>query len=117
MKEAVHIERDPKFVFSITFETKPLGMDITSSEYGTCAYVTHVDGKKNKALENNTLPLYSKLIRVNGKGVENDKFQDTLDLIQDRLKDLPLILTFCHPDGLNADERPDYVDKAITPEQ
>merc|ERR1719289_507525 len=52
MKEAVHIERDPKFVFSITFETKPLGMDITSSEYGTCAYVTNVDEKKNEATWN-----------------------------------------------------------------
>merc|ERR1719357_1427740 len=77
MKQEVHIERDPKFIFSIIFETKPLGMDITSSEYGTCAYVTDVDEKKNKSLENNTLPLYSKLLRVNGKGVEHDKFHDT----------------------------------------
>jgi len=117
MKEEVHIQRDPKYIFSITFETKPLGMDITSSEYGTCAYVTNVDEKKNKALENTKLPLNSKVIRVNGKGVEHDKFEDTLYLIKDCLGNLPLILTFCHPDGLNVDERPDYVDKAITPEQ
>jgi len=101
------VERDPKFIFSIKFGTKPLGIDITSSEYGTCAYVTDVDGKKNKAIENKKLPLNSKVIKVNDKTVENYKFQDILDLIHDGLETLPLVLTFCDPDGLEEEERPD----------
>jgi len=111
MKNEVHfltpIERDLNYVFSIKFKTKPLGMIITSSEDGTCAYVTHVDGKINKAVDNNKLPLNSKLLKVNDKEVELDSFEATTSLIIDCMWTLPLVLTFCHPDGLNVRERPD----------
>jgi len=101
------IERDLKYVFSIKFKTKPLGMIVTASEDGTCAYVTHVDGKINKAVDNNKLPLNSKLLKVNDKEVELDSFEAITSLTIDCLWTLPLVLTFCHPDGLTVKERPD----------
>jgi len=101
------IERDPKFIFSIKFETSPLGIVVASDEDGNCAYVTRVNGEKNKAIENNVLPLNSKLLKVNDKEVELYKFEDATGAIKECLETLPLVLTFCHPDGLKENERSD----------
>jgi len=100
-------ERDPQHIFTITFKKKPLGISLTSSIKGFCAYVSEVNGKKNKAVKKNKLPLKSKLLKVNGKDVEMDKLDDIVAAMNEGLKKLPMELTFCHPDGLVAEETAD----------
>jgi len=103
----VPIERDPKHVFTIKFKNKPLGIVLTSDAGGRSAYVTQVNGKKNKAVKKNRLPLKSKLLKLNGKDVELDQIDDITAVIVESMKNFPLELTFCHPDGLNENEVPD----------
>jgi len=116
-------ERNPKYVFSITFESRPLGIILTSNADGTCAYVTVVDGSKNSAVEDNNLPLNSKLLACNGIDIESDTIRDIEKRIKAGQEGLPLTLnekkieagkgspplrlTFCHPDGLYEGEFPD----------
>jgi len=104
--QAELVERDPKHIFTVKFKKKPLGIILTSARDGACAYVTDVDGK-NKAVRKNNLPIGSKLLKVNEADVEMEQINDVTDLILDGLKNLPMSLTFCHPDGLNDDEIPD----------
>jgi len=106
-QEQVPIVRDSKHVFSIIFKKKPLGIVLTSAIDGTSAYVTEVDGKKNKAVKNYKLPLNSKLLKLNGKDVELDQIDDITEAIVESMKSMPLELTFCHPDGVNDNEFPD----------
>jgi len=100
------IKRDPKHIFSVVFQTKPLGLILTPCKTCSSAYVTGVDGKMNTAVKGNKLPLYSKLLTVRGTDVELLEFKDILDLLQDNLRSMPLELTFCHPDGLDECEIP-----------
>lgn len=102
------IERDPKYIFSIKFKKKPFGIVLTSAEDGNGAYVTEVDGKLNKAVKNNKLPLNSKLLKVNDKEMEFYIFDDiTASIIGCMARSDAVVITFCHPDGLNEDEFPD----------
>jgi len=101
------IARDSKHVFSIKFKKKPLGIVLTSATDGTSAYVTEVNRKKNKAVKNYNLPLNSKLLKLNGKDVELDQIDDITEVIVESMNNMPLELTFCHPDGLNENEIPD----------
>lgn len=100
-------ERDPKHIFDITFKKRPLGVHLTTDSNGKCAYVTQTNGKKNKAVDKNKLPKYSKLLKVNDINIELEEFDVILMLIVNKMKDPPLTLTFCHPDGLARDEFPD----------
>lgn len=101
--------RNPKHVFKIKFKNpKPLGMAITSESNGLCAYVTKTDPKQNKTIKKKKLPLKSKLLKVNGVNVENEKINQITELIRAEMNSsTPLVLTFCHPDGLEPDEYPD----------
>jgi len=98
-------KRHPKYIFSITFTNKRLGITISSSTYCHSAYVTKVDGSRNKAVQE--MPLNSKLLKCNGVDVESDNIDDIEKAIKAGKKNLPLTLTFCHPDGLLEDEYPD----------
>lgn len=100
-------ERDPKYIFDIKLKKRPLGIVLTSSMNGTCAYVTKVRKKKNKSIRKGKLPKNSKLLKVNGTNIEMDDINKITELILKDLKRLPLTLTFCHPDGLRDDEIPD----------
>jgi len=101
------VERDPQHIFTIKFKKKPLGIALTSSIKGYCAYVSDVNGKKNRAVKKNKLPLKSKLLKVNGKDIEMNKLDDITKEIVEGLKKLPMELTFCHPDGLGEEETAD----------
>jgi len=100
-------ERDPKYIFDIKIKKHPLGIVLTSSKEGTCAYVTKVHKKKNKAVRKGKLPKNSKLLKVNSIDIEMDDINKITGLIVKEVKSLPLTLTFCHPDGLRDDEIPD----------
>jgi len=100
------LEGSPNFLFSIKFDKKPLGIILTSNNEGTCAYVTEIIESKNKDLENNKLPLKSKLLKLNDVYLEYDKFDDIIDAVIDA--SFPKVLTFCHPDGLFTYECPDH---------
>jgi len=100
-------ERDPRHIFDIIFKKKPLGIIFTSAENGKCAYVTQLKGKKNKAIRKGKLPVNSKLLKVNGETIELEYMDKITRLIVKELEKLPLTLTFCHPDGLRPDEKPD----------
>jgi len=99
--------RDPKHIFDIIFTQRPLGVHLTTDSKGKCAYVTETSAVKNKVVDKNKLPKFSKLIRVNNINVEYEDFDIILMLVFNKMKDLPMTLTFCHPDGLDEDERPD----------
>jgi len=101
------LPRDVKHIFDITFEKTPLGIVLTSSLDGSCAYVTNINEQKNEALNNGKLPKNSKLLRVNDEDVEFEKIYTILNVVTRDVKTLPLKLTFCHPDGLGDDEIPD----------
>jgi len=103
----VSAERDPQHIFTIKFKKKPLGISLTSSIKGFCAYVSQVNGKKNKAVKKNKLPLKSKLLKVNGKDIEMDKLDNIIVAMVEGLKKLPMELTFRHPDGLGKGETAD----------
>jgi len=107
LQEQVPIIRDPKHVFSIKFKKKPLGIVLTSANDGTSGYVTEVNGKKNKAVKNDKLPLNSKLLKLNGKDIELHQIDDITEVMVESMNSMPLELTFCHPDGLTANEVPD----------
>lgn len=104
--EAPTIGRDSKYIFSITFKKKPLGISLTSATDGTSGYVTAVNGKKNKGVQKNTLPLNSKLLKVNGNYVEWDSIDDIMCKII-KAENFPIELTFCHPEGLEKHEFPE----------
>jgi len=97
-------ERDPKYIFDIKLKKQPLGIVLTSSKNGKCAYVTKVYKKKNKAVRKGKLPQNSKLLKVNDANIEMDDINTITELILKEVKQLPLTLTFCHPDGLCDDE-------------
>jgi len=100
-------ERHPKHIFSITYTSKPLGIVVSSSIDCTSAYVTTVDGSRNQAIQDNNLPLNSKLLKCNGVDVEADDIDDIEKTLIAGQENMPLTLTFCHPDGLFDDEYPD----------
>lgn len=108
-KSLTPMERDPKWVFSIKFEKEPLGIILTSTDEGTCAYVTEINVSKNEALKNNKLPLKSKLLKLDDRDVEFDQFDDITDSVIEAT--FPIVLTFCHPKGLNKHECPDHIFK------
>jgi len=94
------------YVFDITFQKRPLGIILTSAFDGSCAYVTDIN-RQNEAVKNHKLPLYSKLLKVNGNDVELWNIVTITDVIVELAEDPPLTLTFCHPEGLRYDEIPD----------
>jgi len=98
-------KRHPKYIFQITFNSERLGITISSGTYCHSAYVTKVDGSRNKAVQE--MPLNSKLLKCNGVDVESDNIDDIEKAIMAGKKNLPLTLTFCHPDGLFENEYPD----------
>jgi len=98
-------KRNPDHIFTITLKTRPFGVILTSNVDGICAYVTSTNPESNSAVE--TLPLKSKLLKVNDTEVELDDFASITSLIIEKSKELPLVLTFCHPDGLAAGEEAD----------
>jgi len=98
------INRNSKHIFEIVFEKKPIGVSLTSARDGRCAYVTQANGTKNKAVKSNRLPVKSKLLLVNRRNVEMATIDKTTRLILESMDDMPLKLTFCHPDGLGSDE-------------
>jgi len=100
-------ERDPKHVFTVTLKKRPLGIVLTSEPDGSAAYVTATNGKKSKPVKGKKLPLNSKLLKVNGVHVENEQITSITDIIRQGAKNLPLDLTFCHPDGLDEEEHAD----------
>jgi len=97
--------RHKKHIFPITFTSKRLGITISSGTSCHSAYVTKVDGSRNIAGEE--MPLNSKLLKCNGVDVEFDNIDDIEKAILAGKKNLPLTLTFCHPDGLLEEEYPD----------
>lgn len=107
--------RDPKYIFQIHFKTKPLGIMLTSDQYGSGAFVTQVEPRKNKALKKNKLPINSKLLKLRDTEVEMQSIETIKDLIIKNMEKLPLDLTFCHPDGLREDEIPDSSPKSDFP--
>lgn len=100
-------KRDPKHVFEIKFKKRPLGVVLTSARNGKSAYVTQTAPWKNKAVKKKKLPHKSKLLKVNDLDVENDKIDKITQLILQDMRNPPLVLTFCHPKGLDPDEIPD----------
>jgi len=100
-------KRLPKHIFSITFTDIPLGFMLSSNFQRSSAYVIKVDGTKNEAVQDNKLPLNSKLLRCNGVDIESANIDDIEKTLVLGIENLPLILTFCHPDGLHEDEHPD----------
>jgi len=100
-------QRDPKHIFTLTLKKRPLGIVLTSDPDGYAAYVTSTNGNKNKVVGGDNLPVNSKLLKVNSIHVEDEAIICITDTIRDNLRRLPLDLTFCHPEGLDEDERPD----------
>jgi len=100
-------QRKSEHIFEIVFLKKPLGVVLTSGRDGRCAYVTRANGTKNKAVKRNKLPVKSKLLLVNRRHVEMATIDKITRLILENLDNMPLKLTFCHPDGLNDDELAD----------
>merc|ERR1719320_87389 len=98
--------RDLKHIFEITFSKIPLGVIFTSSFYGTCAYVTGTDGENDEVTDDN-LPKDSKLLKINDCDVEWQTLDKTAQLLNKLMDDLPITMTFCHPNGLDEDERQD----------
>jgi len=108
------VQRDPKDIFAITFTTTPLGVVLTSAKNGSCAYVTEVYGEKNNAVKNNKLPIGSKVLKVNQTDLELKHIDDITETIIEGSKTLPMIMVFCHPNGLNDDEIPDSTPKLVS---
>jgi len=98
--------RDQKHIFEITFSRIPLGVIFTSSTDGTCTYVTGTDGNNDEVSDKN-LPTNSKVLKVNDVDVELQTLEDTTELLKLLMKELPITITFCLPDGLDEDERQD----------
>lgn len=88
-------ERDPKCLFMITLTTRPCGFVLTSGDDGTGVYVTESDYA--------ALPRNSKLLKSSERKVELFNLNDIQDIINNA--ELPLTLTFCHPEGLYDDEK------------
>merc|ERR1711920_740577 len=99
-------ERDSKDIFEITFTKIPLGVIFTSSINGTCTYVTGTNGKNDEVTEKD-IPKDSKLLKINDVDVEWLTLDKTTVLLREFMKDLPITMTFCHPDGLDEDEKQD----------
>jgi len=98
--------RDEKHIFKITFTKIPLGVVCTSSIYGISTYVTETDGKNDEVTDEN-LPKGSKLLKINDVDVEFLSLDQTTGLLIKLMNNLPIIMTFCHPDGLDKDELQD----------
>jgi len=98
--------RDQKHIFEITFSRIPLGVILTSSIDGTSTYVTGTDGNNDEVTDKN-LPKDSKVLKVNDVDVELQTLEETSELLNKVMKELPFTMTFCHPDGLDEDERQD----------
>jgi len=107
------VQRDPGYIFTIQFKMAPLGFALTSARDGSCGYITEVYGEKNEAVKNNKLPLGSKLLKVNQTDVEWKSIDDITESIIEGIENLPVIMTFCNPDGLNNEEIPDPTPKDI----
>jgi len=101
------IMRDPKYTIAVKFERKRLGLKLASSFSGQDAYVTSLNLLKNKNLKHANLPLNSKLLKVGKRNVEGESIDMITKIIVQETKSLPLVLTFCHPDGLESHEFPD----------
>jgi hypothetical protein len=99
-------KRDERYIFDITFNTRPLGIVVKSSSNGTCAYVTDRNVEENRAVEN--LPIKSKVLRVNGVDVEMLHINEITAIVSNESK-MPLKISFCHPDGLSKSEASDPV--------
>jgi len=107
IKGPVRVEQ---YVFNITFLNRPLGIVVNSGKDSVCAYVTVVNEEKNPALKEGKLPLFSKLLQVNGIDVEMLELEKIVNIMIQESKKPALTITFCHPDGLGPDEVPDMVD-------
>eukprot|EP00495_Collosphaeridae_sp_1-RS-2012_P002255 TRINITY_DN1977_c0_g1_i1.p1 TRINITY_DN1977_c0_g1~~TRINITY_DN1977_c0_g1_i1.p1 ORF type:complete len:181 (-),score=16.57 TRINITY_DN1977_c0_g1_i1:36-578(-) len=99
--------RDPKYTIVVTFERMPLGLKLASSVSGQDAYVTSLNLVKNQKLKHANLPLNSKLLKVGERTVEGEFIDMITEIIVQKTKSLPLVLTFCHPHGLDSHEFPD----------
>jgi len=101
------IMRDPKYTIAVKFEKKRLGLKLASSVDGQDAYVTSLNLVKNRKLKDANLPVNSKLLKVGQRSVEGESIDMITKIIVQKTKSLPLVLTFCHPDGLESHEFPD----------
>jgi len=99
--------RDPKYTIAVKFERKRLGLKLASSVSGQDAYVTSLNVVKNRQLKHANLPVNSKLLKVGERAVEGESIDMITKIIVQKTKSLPLVLTFCHPDGLESHEFPD----------
>jgi len=99
--------RDPKYTIKVKFEKKRLGLKLASSVNGQDAYVTSLNLMKNRQLKHVNLPVNSKLLKVGDRRVEGESIDMITKIIVQKTKSLPLVLTFCHPDGLESHEFPD----------
>merc|ERR1712080_187217 len=84
--------RNPKFVYSATFEKRPLKITLTSAVNGVGGYITAVE---NGCPADTEIAINSKVTAVNGKPVENLD----IDAITGRigLAPLPIELKLVHP--------------------
>jgi len=98
-------ERDKKYLFDVKFKKRPLGIVLTSARNGRCAYVTQTSPKKQKKAKK--IPIKSKLLKVNDADIENEKIDAITQRILRDMRNPPLVLSFCKPEGLGEDEFPD----------
>merc|ERR1719461_2471605 len=90
------------FVYTATFEKRPLKITLTSAINGVGGYITAVE---QGCPADKDIELNSKVTAVNGKPVENLD----IDAITGRigLAPLPIELKLVHPNGLGKHEIPD----------
>jgi len=101
-ESCIEYNRNPMDVFNITLKRRPLGFTLSSGTGKTAAYVIKTDAKWRSSL-----PVNSKVLKINERHVEMFQFNSITDKIVKA--DLPLTLTFCHPEGLRGDEFPAHV--------
>jgi len=91
---------------TVLFEACKIGLKLTSDVNGNDAYVTDIDVEKNPRFKEQSLELYSKILKINDEPVESKSLYEISKLIEAACS-LPFTVTFCKPRGLSINEKPD----------
>merc|ERR1719193_565615 len=91
---------------TVLFEACKIGLKLTSDVHGNDAYVTDIDVEKNPRFKEQSLELYSKILKINDEPVESKSLFEISKLIEAACS-LPFTVTFCKPRGLSINEKPD----------
>jgi len=98
--------RNADDVITVLFEACKIGLKLTSDVNGNDAYVTDIDLEKNPRFKEQSLELYSKILKINDEPVESKSLYEISKLIEAACS-LPFTVTFCKPRGLSINEKPD----------